>query len=119
MTGYDKFAGSAKLARLSDRTEHKELVLYGLRKAANDTQRTTGYYSGHSVQIDYDTATGEVLTEEHVGIGWVDHRDKDVVYITTTCTPMTMAEIADIIRAKLAERKACERAVADMMASAT
>lgn len=111
MTGYDKFAGEAKLARLSDRTEIGGLVLYGLKKAANDTQRTTGYYSGHSVQIDYDTATGEVLTEEHVGIGWVDRRDKDVIYITTTCTPMTMEEIANAIREKLEERKAIDREI--------
>lgn len=109
MTDYGKQAIKRCIENSADRTEHKELVLYGLKKAANDTQRTTGYYSGHSVQIDYDTATGEVLTEEHVGISWTEHRDKDVIYITTTCSPMTMEEIADAIRERLEERKAIDR----------
>lgn len=109
MTDYGKQAIRRCIENSADRTEIGGLVLYGLRKAANDTQRTTGYYSGHSVQIDYDTATGEILTEEHVGIGWVDHRDKDIIYITTTCSPMTTKEIADAIREKLEERKAIDR----------
>lgn len=76
------------------------LTMRGLRKAAGDTKGLTGYYSGHYVQISYDTSDGEILTNYHYSLGhntWSQYHDSDIITVCNASEPMTMQQIADAI----------------------
>ncbi len=75
------------------------LKMRGL-KAASGKTRNYGYYSGHYVQISYDTDTGDVLADYHYSLGqnsWTRYHDPAIITIATTADHMTMQQIADAI----------------------
>lgn len=75
------------------------LKMRGLKAASGET-RNYGYYSGHYVQISYDTDTGDVLADYHYSLGqnsWTRYHDPAIITIATTADHMTMQQIADAI----------------------
>ena len=75
------------------------LKMHGLKAASGET-RNYGYYSGHYVQISYDTNTGDVLTDYHYSLGqnsWTRYHDPAIITVATTADHMTMRAIADAI----------------------
>lgn len=75
------------------------LKMHGLKAASGET-RNYGYYSGHYVQISYDTDTGDVLTDYHYSLGqnsWTRYHDPAIITVATAADHMTMQEIADAI----------------------
>lgn len=75
------------------------LKMRGLKAASGET-RDYGYYSGHYVQISYDTDTGDVLTDYHYSLGqnsWTRYHDPAIITVATTADHMTMQAIADAI----------------------
>lgn len=82
------------------KTNTHGLVMKGLRNACSETKGLTGYYSGHYVQISYDTSDGEILTDYHYSLGqnsWSQYHSKSIITIRNASKPMTMQEIADEI----------------------
>lgn len=82
------------------------LPMHGLRKASGETKDLTGYYSGHYVQISYDTQSGDVITDYHYSLGqnsWTEYHDTNIITICNASEPMTMQEIADAIANKIKE----------------
>lgn len=74
----------------------------GLKAAAAETKGLRGYYDAAYVQISYDRATGDVLTNYHVSLGhnsWTEYHDSDVVTVCYASEHMTMQEIADAVAA--------------------
>lgn len=68
----------------------------GLKKAAGETKGLTNYYSGEYVQINYNMATNEVITNYHFGFGqnnWTAHHDENTIKVCNATNPMTMREI--------------------------
>lgn len=83
------------------------IKMYGLRKAAGETKRLTGYYSGHYIQISFDTSDGEILTDYHCSFGqnsWSVYHKPSIISVCNACIPMTMQQIAD----KIAEVVSCQ-----------
>ena len=83
--------------------------MQGLRKAAGETKGLTSYYSGHYVQISYDTSNGEILTNYHYNLGqnsWTAYNDADIITICNASNPMTMQQIADAIADAVARHNA-------------
>lgn len=75
------------------------LKMHGLKAASGET-RNYGYYSGHYIQISYDTDTGDVLTDYHCSLGqnsWTRYHDPAIITVATAADHMTMQEIADAI----------------------
>lgn len=75
------------------------LKMRGLKAASGET-RNYGYYSGHYVQISYDTDTGDVLTDYHYSLGqnsWTRYHDPAIITVEATADHMTMQAIADAI----------------------
>lgn len=75
------------------------LKMRGLKAASGET-RNYGYYSGHYVQISYDTDTGDVLADYHYSLGqnsWTRYHDPAIISVATTSDHMTMQAIADAI----------------------
>lgn len=73
--------------------------MHGLKAASGET-KNYGYYSGHYVQISYDTDTGDILTDYHYSLGqnsWTRYHDPAIITVATTAHHMTMQEIADAI----------------------
>ena len=80
------------------------LIMRGIRKASGETvdwdPRSGGY-----TQISYDMATGDIMTNDHIGESWSKYHDPDVITICHTRQHMTMQEIADAIAQKVSEHK--------------
>ena len=73
------------------------LKMRGLKSASGDTRN---YGRGCYIQINYNTRTGEVLTDYHCSLGgnsWTEYRDAAIITIRNTSRHMTMQEIADTI----------------------
>lgn len=84
------------------------LSMQGLRKAAGETKGLTGYYSGHYVQVSYDTVTGDILTDYHYNLGqnsWSVYHDPDIITICNASIPMTMQQIADATAEAVARQR--------------
>ena len=81
-------------------------VMHGLRRASGETKDLTGYYSGRYVQISYDRATGDILTDYHVSLGqnwWTQYHDPEIITVCNAVVPMTMRQIADAIVRRMAD----------------
>ena len=79
--------------------------MHGLKAASGET-KNYGYYSGHYVQISYDTDTGDVLTDYHYSLGqnsWTHYHDPAIITIAVTANHMTMQQIADAIADAIAD----------------
>ncbi|MDR0889345.1 MAG: hypothetical protein LBM28_01700 [Oscillospiraceae bacterium] len=77
------------------------LKMTGLRKAAGETKCLRGAYDAGYVQISFDTATGEVLSDYHYDLGHNSHtryHEDTVINCGTISVPTTMQGIADMIR---------------------
>ena len=75
------------------------LKMRGLKAASGET-KDYGYYSGHYVQISYDTVTGDIMTDYHYCLGqnsWTRYHNPAIITIATTADHMTMQDIADAI----------------------
>ena len=77
------------------------LKMSGLKKASAETVNWRVGSGGHT-QISYDRATGEILTNDHIGQSWTEYHDPDVITVCYTNRHMTMQEIADAIRDMMA-----------------
>jgi len=80
------------------------LPMKGLKSAAGLTKNLKGYYTGHYVQISYNTKNGEILTDYHYNLGhnsWTQYHDKSIINIGNISEPATMQEIADMIKERL------------------
>ena len=73
------------------------LKMSGIKKASAATVNWSARSGGHT-QISYDRATGEILTNDHIGQSWTEYHDPDVITVCYTNRHMTMQEIADAIR---------------------
>lgn len=85
-----------------------ELKMNGLRKAAGETKDLTDYYSGHYIQISYDTATGKIYSDYFYDLGHgsrQNYHDAEIITIDKVCSPKTMQQIADMIKEELRRRE--------------
>ena len=84
------------------------LKMHGLRKACSESKNLTGYYGGQYVQISYDTADGDVLSDYHVSLGqnsWTQYHDPSVIRVCNVSEPATMQQIADMIYSAVQQRE--------------
>lgn len=84
------------------------LKMHGLRKACSKSKNLTGYYGGQYVQISYDTADGDVLSDYHVSLGqnsWTKYHDPSVIRVCNVSEPATMQQIADMIYSAVQQRE--------------
>lgn len=82
------------------------MKMHGLKAAARET-RDLYPYSGHYVQISYDTETGDVWAYWHVDINSWIHYDNPAIFTAVRATRhMTMQQIADAIAEAVADRAA-------------
>ena len=75
------------------------LKMRGLKAASGET-KDYGCYSGHYIQISYDTDTGDILTDYHYSLGqnsWTQYHDPAIITVAIASSHMTMQEIADAI----------------------
>lgn len=82
------------------------LKMHGLKAASGET-KDYGYYSGHYVQISYDTETGDILADYHYSLGqnsWTHYHAPAIITVATTADHMTMQEIADAVAQAVTER---------------
>ena len=81
------------------------LKIIGLKKASGNTENY-GAYSAYYDELFYDRSTGEVWTVYQCSLGqnsWTQYHDPNVIKICNTNRHLTMQEIADLIRDRLAE----------------
>lgn len=81
------------------------LTMRGLKAASGET-KDYGYYSGHYVQISYDTLTGDIMTDYHYSLGqnsWTRYHNPAIIAVAITADHMTMQDIADAIARALEE----------------
>lgn len=81
------------------------LKMQGLKKASGETQNY-GFYSGQYNEIFYDRSTGKVWSVYQYSLGqnsWTEYEDKAIIKICNASKHMTMQQIADSIRDRLAE----------------
>ena len=69
------------------------LKMTGIRKASGATCNWDG-----RTQISYDTETGEIYTNDHIGDSWSQYHSPAVITVCFASEHMTMQEIADRIR---------------------
>ena len=87
-------------------TTANTIKMTGLKKAAGMTKGLNGYYSGEYIQVSYDTATGQVLTDYHYSLGqnsWTQYHDPDIIAIGNLSEPTTMHDIRAMISDHLAQ----------------
>lgn len=75
------------------------LKMTGIKAAAAETSGLNPHDHGY-VQISYDTATGDILTNYHYSIGqnsWTQYNDSNIITVCYTHEKMTMQAIADAI----------------------
>lgn len=82
------------------------LTINGLRKASGATENY-GCYSGCYNEVFYDEITHDVWCVFQYSLGqnsWTEYDDPTIIKVCNTSAHMTMQEIADMIRDKLAEK---------------
>ncbi len=83
------------------------MKMNGLRAASGNTINWTPRSGGYT-QISYDRATGEVLTNDHVSLGynsWTEYHDTAIIHVCNTSKHMTMQQIADAIADRVAMQR--------------
>ena len=86
------------------------LKMNGLRKASGNTINWTPRSGGYT-QVSYDRATGEVLTNDHVSLGytsWTEYHDPATIHVCNTSKHMTMQELADAIADRVAMQRVAD-----------
>ncbi|MGN0968113.1 MAG: hypothetical protein ACI4O3_02495 [Oscillospiraceae bacterium] len=81
------------------------IKMTGLKKASGNTVNWS-LHSGGYTEIFYDRSTGEIWTKDQISIGqnsWTVYHDPDVIKICNTSRHMTMQQLSDAVRDKLAE----------------
>ena len=81
------------------------IKIRNIRKVSGETCTC---YRGY-VQISYDRATGELLSDYHYNgpvESWTEYNDPDVITICNTRRHMTMQQLADAVLDRLAEEAA-------------
>lgn len=84
------------------------IKMVGLKKAAGETKSLNGC-NGCYVQISYDRADGEVLSDYHCSLGhnsWSEYRSDSILSVCFLDNRTTMQEIADKIAERLADNEA-------------
>lgn len=84
------------------------MKMKGLKKVSGQTMNY-GDYSGKYDEVFYDRATGETWTVFQYNLGgnsWTEYSDENVVKICDAYRHMTMQELADAIRDRVAEMDA-------------
>lgn len=76
------------------------IKMNGLKAAAGETKALCPYGTLH-IQISFDRATGDIITDWHTAGSWSEYHDTDIINVGTAKTPMTMQEIADAIKRRL------------------
>lgn len=79
------------------------LKMVGLRKASGFTENFN-FASGRYVQVNYNKATGEVLTTSHVSRSDNSHKeydDENIILVCFTRHHIKMQMLADLIAAKV------------------
>lgn len=74
--------------------------LKGIKKIAGQSKDLKGYYSDRYLQINVDTATGEVWGDEHVAFNksWQTlYNNNNVICCGFIDSPKTMAEIKEMV----------------------
>ena len=80
------------------------LKMNNLRAASGNTINWMPRSGGYT-QISYDRATGVVLTNDHVCLGynsWTEYHDTAIIHVCNTSKHMTMQELADAIAERVA-----------------
>lgn len=83
------------------------IKIKGLRKASGNTVNWAPRSGGYT-EVFFDRDNGEVWTVDQVSLGqnsWTEYHDPAVIKLCNTSRHMTMQEIADSIRVRLAEAK--------------
>lgn len=86
------------------KTNTYNLKMKGLKKASGATVNWSPRSGGHT-QISYDMATGEILTNDHIGESWSVYHDTDIITVCHTSRHLTMQQIADAICKAVTERR--------------
>lgn len=84
------------------------MKIKGLKKASGQTM-DYGDSSGKYDEVFFDRSTGETWTVFQCSLGgnsWTEYRDSNVIKICNTSRHMTMQELADAIRDRVAELEA-------------
>ena len=88
------------------------LKMRGLKTAAGESKCLRGHYDPRYIQISYNRATGDVITDEHYDLGhsWQTfYNNADIINIGNMCSPHTMQRIADRIAWEMYERDEISR----------
>lgn len=78
------------------------IKMINLKKISGETVNNPAGYS----QISYDRSTGELLESWHAGnnmTSWTEYHDPAIIHVCDTNRHMTMQQLADAVRDKLAE----------------
>lgn len=78
------------------------IKMTNLKKISGETVNNPAGYS----QISYDRSTGELMETWHAGsnqTSWTEYDDADIIHVCDTRRHMTMQQLADAVRDRLAE----------------
>lgn len=83
------------------RVDKHGLEIKGLKKVSGETKNCT--YPGRTChEIFYNKATGEVWTIYHASENeWTEYSDKDIISLGHHNYPMSMQEVADLIKSRV------------------
>lgn len=84
------------------------MKIKGLKKASGET-RNYGDYSDRYDEVFYNMESGEVWTVYQVSLGgnsWTEYHDANIIKICNAYHHMTMQQLADAIRDRVAELEA-------------
>ena len=74
------------------------LKMVGLRKVSGETKGLEGRYGRWHLQLNYNTATGELWTNTHVSSNsQTVYDDANIKVIAMLSDPYTMQELADMV----------------------
>lgn len=70
------------------------LKIKGLKRIAGESRGMNGRYC---LQINYDRKTCEAWVDQHVGNGWTEYNDENIILCGVITRKTTMKEIRDMI----------------------